>query len=228
MRILATGLSGGIGAALQHRLAQRSDVELIALARKPDHAGARPFDVTWDIARLAAALKDVGQIDALVLLHGADILSPPLCQQSYWDRLDVLYQVDVLGSIKTVKAALEHLAPGGAIVVMGWDHADTGAPGDASELYATAKAALVGFAKSLATTLLDRASVYVIAPGWVMTRWAQSLSAEQQEQIRARTRAHRWQTPDEVAAVIESVLQLPPSALTGQVFYVNHGDVMPS
>ncbi|MCY0878754.1 MAG: SDR family NAD(P)-dependent oxidoreductase [Firmicutes bacterium] len=228
MRIVATGLSGGIGEAVKLRLGARPEVELVALSRHPDEARARWCDVTWEPEKIQRALEGVGVIDALLLLHGADILSPPLSEQSYQERLDALYRVDVAGSIKVVKAALAHLAPGAAIVLMGWDQADTGAAGEASELYATAKAALVGFAKSLATTLLGRASVYVVAPGWVLTRWARTLSEERRERIRARTRAGRWLEPDEVAAVIEAAIALPPGVMTGHVFYVNHGDVMPS
>lgn len=228
-RILCTGISGGIGDAFRKRVRQQhADWEVLGLARNPEDPGDRRFDVTQPLETLEQALSEVGTVDAVLCLAGADILSPPLRQAPYLERLDALYQVDLAGSIKTVQAALPHLRPDGVIVLMGWDMATLGQSGEAGELYALAKGAVASYGKSLALTLMGRATVYVVAPGWVRTRWGERLPTATQARIAAKTRAGRWQTPDEVAAVLEALMQFPRALSTGQVIYVNHGDVLPS
>ncbi len=227
LRILATGLSGGIGKAFEARAAQHPDWALKALSRHP-RAGDIPFDVTWPLPRLEESLASQATVDALLCLAGADILSPPLRHAPYLERLDALYAVDLAGTIKTVKAALPHLAEDGIIILMGWDMATLGKGGEAGELYALAKGAVASYGKSLALSLLGRATVYVAAPGWVTTRWGESLSGEARARIAHGTRSGAWQTPDEVASVLEALLQFPRTLSTGQIIYVNRGDVLPS
>lgn len=226
MRILTTGISGGIGQALRP-LAESCGVEVVGLARTP-LAGEVAFDLTWSLPAMERTLQHVGTVDGLVALAGADILSPPLRHSDYLERMQALYEVDMLGSVKTVQAVLPHLADQGVIILMGWDQAGLGKSGEAGELYSLAKSAVTGYAKSLAKSLLGRASVYVVAPGWVRTRWGDSLPEAQQARISSHTALGRWQTPAEVARTILALLQFPPGVATGQVIYVNHGDVMPS
>lgn len=227
MRILVTGISGGIGQAFRDRAAREPGWVVEGLARRPS-AGDRAFDVTWPPSRLQAAVESVTSLDVLCCLAGADILSPPLRQAPYLERLESLYQVDLAGTVKTVQALLPKLSYGGTIIVMGWDRASLGKAGEPGELYALAKGALTSWAKSLALTLADRATVYIVAPGWVRTRWGASLSKEQQSRIASRTRLGRWQTPDEVAEVLVALMKFPRGIATGQVVYVNGGDVLPS
>lgn len=177
---------------------------------------------------MAQALTPVGSVDVLLALAGADILSPPLRRRAYGERLEALYQVDIQGSVKTVRAALPHLAQDAVIILMGWDQAGLGKGGEAGELYALAKGAITSYAKSLALTLMGRATVYTVAPGWVDTRWGESLDAPRKQRIAAQTRSGRWQTPDEVGQVLEALITFPRQLATGQVIYVNRGDVLPS
>ncbi len=228
LRILATGLSGGIGQAFAARAISHSDWQVTRLLRQPSQPADVCFDVTWSEERMRGALGPVGTVDVLLALAGADILSAPLRRKPYADRLEALYQVDIHGTVKTVRAALPHLADDGIIILMGWDQAGLGKSGESGELYALAKGALTAYAKSLALTLLGRATVYTVAPGWVDTRWGETLEAPQKQRIAAQTRAGRWQTPDDVAQVLEALITFPRQLATGQVIYVNRGDVLPS
>ncbi|NMP23461.1 SDR family NAD(P)-dependent oxidoreductase [Sulfobacillus harzensis] len=228
MRILASGISGGIGQAFRARVAEcHPDWVVEGLARRPN-ADDHRFDLTWPLDRMVDALSQLPAIDALLCLAGADILSPPLRHAPYLERLEALYRVDVAGTVKTVQAALPRLSPGGIIILMGWDRAGLGKAGEAGELYALAKGALTSWGKSLAKSLGERATVYVVAPGWVQTRWGDALSPAERARIAAKTATGRWQTPDEVAHVLESLLTFPRGLSTGQVIYVNGGDVLPS
>jgi len=221
-RVIVTGASGGIGTAFG-QLAPTS-WQVIGTARQ----GPIALDVTWPTEAIEAVFRQHAPYDAAVFLAGADILSPPLRRQSYDERLARLWQVDVEGSIKCSRAIRPHLNPGARLVFLGWDQAYLGKAGEAGELYALAKAAVTGYAKSLAQSWLTEATVYVVAPGWVKTRWGAQLPPAQANRIQARTRAKMWQSPEEVAAVIWRLLELPGDLMTGQVFYVNRGDVMPS
>jgi 3-oxoacyl-[acyl-carrier protein] reductase len=186
------------------------------------------MDVTWSERRIGQALSGLGPVDALVCLHGADIVSLPLRQAPFLERLQALYEVDLAGTIKLVRTALPLMTPGAPIVVMGWDQATLGVAGEAGELYALAKGAVTSYAKSFAAGHLNQVTVYIVAPGWVMTRWGKSLSPQRRARIASRTRSGRWQSADEVAQVVERLLAFPPTVVTGQVIYVNRGDVMPS
>ncbi len=222
LRILVSGISGGIGAAFVARARSHPDWEVIGLARAPN-GHAITFDAAWPNDRIAAAIEAIDGADALVCLHGADIVSPPLRQASYLDRLEALYRVDLAGTVKLIRAVLPKMKRGGVILVMGWDQAGTGMAGESAELYALTKGALTSYAKSLAATLEGQALVYVVAPGWVLTRWGETLSSESRKRLAGRTRSGRWQTPDQVAQVLESLLIRPGDYASGEVVYVDRG-----
>ncbi|AEW05833.1 short-chain dehydrogenase/reductase SDR [Sulfobacillus acidophilus DSM 10332] len=221
-RVIVTGASGGIGTAFG-RLA-RNHWQVIGTARQ----GPIALDVTWPTGAIETVFRQHAPYDAAVFLAGADILSPPLRLKPYEERLARLWQVDVEGSIKCSRAIRPYLNPGARLVFLGWDQAYLGKSGEAGELYALAKAAVTGYAKSLAQSWIKDATVYVVAPGWVKTRWGEKLPLPQASRIQAQTRAGVWQSPEEVAEVIWRLLELPGDLMTGQVFYVNRGDVMPS
>ncbi len=227
LRLLVSGSSGGIGQAFCSLAKTHPDWELLPLSRNPRSTQIR-FDALWPLEQIEAAVHSLDPLDGLLCLHGADILSPPLRHASYLQRLNALYETDLAGSIKLVKSVLPLLRPGGTIILMGWDRAALGAEGDAGEIYATVKGAIAALGKSLAASLIDRATVYVVAPGWVQTRWGDSLSEAARSRIASRTRAGRWQTPLDVARVLEALLAFPAGISTGQVIYVNRGDVTPS
>lgn len=219
LRILVSGTSGGIGQAFCQRATTHPDWEVIGLVRRPTLSGLA-FDAVWSEESMREVLVPIGQVDALVVLHGADIVSAPGRANPYLDRLDWLYQVDIAGTIKLVRATLPQLNPGGTIVLIGSDEAYQGSRGESGELYAVAKAAVMSYGRSLALTINDRARVVIIAPGWVLTRWGQSLSADRRQRLAHRTVSGRWQSPQAVARVIESVLVHPDSAPSGAVISV--------
>lgn len=219
---MVSGSSGGIGLAFGRLVKDAySDWEIVGLARRPG-LHDRAFDASWPERTIREAVAGVGLLDALVCLHGADIVSPPLRRQPYETRLDALYQVDIAGTVKLVRATMPLLRPGAAIILMGSDESDTGAAGSTGELYALAKAAVTAYGKSLARSLGDSYRVIIVAPGWVLTRWGETLDSERRERLAQRTRIGRWQTPDEVAHTIVELLGQPGARSTGEVVYVAH------
>lgn len=229
MVVAVVGASGGIGQATARRLAQDGH-QVVAFSRRPG-PGQWPLDLTEDQGAMRERFKQaadrMGIFDALVQMAGADILSPPLRRRPYLERLGILWQVDVEGTVKVTRAVEPVLAVGGQIITVAWDLAPLGMAGESGELYALAKGAIIAYSKSLAKSWAGRAAVNVLAPGWVNTRWAQSLPSTTRTRLAGRTLAGVWQTPEEVAETVTWMLAMPQSLLTGQVIYVNRGDVMP-
>lgn len=217
MHIVATGLTGGIGQAFRNRVRQHQGWTLTGLVRRPQWPGDRLFDVTWSRHYMQASLEGLPAADALVLLHGADILSPPWRQVAYDKRLEHLIDVDIRGTVRTLQVSQAFLKKDATLIFMGWDQIDGGVAGESGELYGLAKAAIVGYAQSLARSWRGR--VVVVAPGWVQTRWAGNLSDAARDHLSGRSRDGRWQTSDEVALTLEEVL-VKPDVTSGSVVTV--------
>ncbi|MCY0908100.1 MAG: SDR family NAD(P)-dependent oxidoreductase [Sulfobacillus thermotolerans] len=211
MIVGVTGVSGGIGTALEAQLTA-DGISVIGFARNP-HPGHQTLDVTWDretiSATIAGAIAPSQLFDGWVNLAGADILQGDVRKLPYLSRLHLLWTTDVEGTIKCTQAVLPRLRPGGVIINIAWDEALTGAQGASAELYATAKAAIIGYSASLARSLAPTFRVGVIAPGWVKTRWAASLSPEQRERLIQQSRSQHWISADRVAGVIMEWLKAP-------------------
>ncbi|CAB1129063.1 NAD(P)-dependent oxidoreductase [Candidatus Hydrogenisulfobacillus filiaventi] len=226
-----TGAGGGLGQALT-AAAAAAGMQVVRFGRRDADYALDLADPAWGEAEaaalVAAAAARAGPFDAWVNLAGADILSEPWRSRPYADRLEYLWRVDVRGTMLLSRAVLPHLNPRGRpqILNVAWDRACTGMAGPFGELYAAAKAAIIGFSRSLALSVGPRVRVNVLAPGWVRTRWADSLPEARRRALAARMRAGRWQEPADLAAVIVALLAMPPDVFQGQVFYLDGGDVL--
>ncbi|MCA1721258.1 MAG: SDR family NAD(P)-dependent oxidoreductase [Actinobacteria bacterium] len=171
---VVTGASSGIGAATARRLAA-DGWQVVAAARRLDRLGAlgsgiRPcaLDVT-DPASVDALADAVPSCDLLVAnAGGAFDLEPLACADvDTWARM---YDVNVLGTVRTVQALLPALiASGGGHVVMTgstagrWVYEGGGG-------YVAAKHALAALRDTLRLELVDQpVRVSEVAPGMVAT-----------------------------------------------------------
>lgn len=172
--VLVTGGAQGIGAAIATASADAgASVVVLDTAAGPGHPGVQ--EVRVDVADRAAVTGAVeavtaqhGRIDALVA--GAAIqprtsvldLAPEQWQRTIAVNLD-----GVVWACQAVVAQMVRQRRG-AVVVFASGLAQTGYPGAAG--YAASKAALVGFAKSLAAEVAPhRVRVNVLSPGVVDT-----------------------------------------------------------
>ncbi len=167
MRVMITGATRGIGAALAQSYHDRGDA-VIATARTAQD-GFWPLDVAHPAAfdGLAERLGDTS-LDLLICNAGIynskglglDALDGPLWAESF--------AVNVTGAFLTVRAALPALRRGGGKIAligsaMG---SDQRAPGG-SYIYRASKAALLNLGRNLAADLDLPVGIY--HPGWVRT-----------------------------------------------------------
>ena len=88
-------------------------------------------------------------LDAWLHIAGADTLTGSAARLPFEAKLDLLWSVDVVATVRLCRAAGKRMAAAGsgAIVTMGWDQAETGMEGDSGELFATTKGAIMSFAQ---------------------------------------------------------------------------------
>src|SRR5690606_30983728 len=136
-----------------------------------------------------------------------------------WRRL---VDINFFSVLNTCRAFGDHWPEGSAIVNVASDAARVGVAGQA--VYAGAKAAVVGFSKSLAVELARRSvRVNVVCPGSTNTPMLRGMFSEDELAKRVRIiPLGRFGEPEDVASVI-TFLALDATHVTGQVMSVNGG-----
>jgi 3-oxoacyl-[acyl-carrier protein] reductase len=204
-----------VSAAVQ-RHGGRSAVMMADLADRS--AGDRLVEEAW-------SLWD--GLDAWLHCAGADTLTGSTAKLPFDAKLELLWAVDVVATIRLCRAVGSRMkARGqGAIVTMGWDQADSGMEGDSGELFAATKGAVMAFTRSLAVSLAPSVRVNALAPGWIKTAWGESASKAWHDRVLRETPLGRWGTPADVARVACFLVSPAAGFMTGQIIRVNGGSV---
>lgn len=245
-RVLITGASRGIGRSAAHRFAQEG-ASVAICARSAEGVDARvaalrgdahddaviwgaAVDVT-DHASLRSwvgeAAERLGGID--IVVSNASALGGPPDTVDKWRKI---FEVDVLGSVELLDAALPHLERSGngsflqiATITAVEYH---GFPGG-SRAYGALKAALVNWVSQLAIELAPKGiRANAVSPGpihiddgsWGMIQ--QRIPAYYEEN-RAHHPSGRLGTPEEVANVIAFLSSSAASWVTGENVIVDGG-----
>lgn len=168
-----------------------------------------------------------GGLDAWLQLAGADTLTGPAAKLSFDAKLDLLWSVDSVATIRLCRLVGQRMVSqgSGSIVTMGWDQAETGMEGDSGELFAATKGAVLAFTRSLALSLAPKVRVNALAPGWIKTAWGHDASQTWQDRAVDETPLARWGTPEDVAAAACFLVSDAAAFLTGQIIRVNGGAV---
>ena len=241
LRTAVLGSSSGIGRSVALALAAAgADVIVHAQVSRGEAAEDVADEVHRNGVRSAVLMADLGDrdqgdrlvdqawklwggLDAWLHLAGADTLTGEGAKLPFDEKLDRLWAVDVVSTIRLCRDVGRRMKGRGrgSIVTMGWDQAEIGMEGDSGELFAATKGAILAFTRSLALSLAPKVRVNAISPGWIKTAWGDTASRPWQERVLRETPLARWGTPDDVAQAARFLVGIPCSRfLTGQILRV--------
>ena len=243
---VVTGASSGIGQAIAVTLAHAGLAEILVHYRRNREGalqtverckelGCHASDFAADLADVGdrerlvrTAFERLGSIQTWINNAGADVLTGDAAQLDFDTKLRRLVDVDVIGTIHVSRLVADRLlaqdsAVPPSIVFIGWDQALRGMEGEAGQLFAPVKAAVMAFAASLAQQLAPHVRVNTIAPGWIQTSWGESSSPYWDDRAKHQSLMHRWGTPEDVARAAAYVSDPNNTFLTGQTIDVNGG-----
>ena len=244
--VVITGSTSGIGRAIAIAMA-RAGADVLVHGRNAEQAaetaaqiaalGRQAPTVLADLGDLAEIERLVdsawaalgGRVDIWINNAGADILTRGALQHTFAERLQQVLDIDLRATVLCSHLAGRRLQAqgGGLIVNVAWDQALTGGVGtESGQLFAAAKAGIVGFSKALARGLAPTVRVNVLAPGWIETAWGADVNRELYERLRKQTPLQRWGLPEDVAGAAVFLASDASAFLTGQVLMVNGGVVM--
>lgn len=180
-RVLITGASAGIGAALAREFARRG-ARLVLGARRLDRLGALAAELAAGGAQVAVAACDVADDDAVARLVALGVerfggLDIAVANAGFGvtGRFDALalddyrrqFETNVFGVLRTLRAALPEVARSrGGLAVIGSVSGHLPTPGTSA--YCMSKFAVRAFAESIHDELAgDGVAVTLISPGFV-------------------------------------------------------------
>ena len=232
---IVTGAARGIGRGIAARLAQEGCAVVIwdrdTGAFDAAAAGFEPAAVvTVDVSDLAsvergfaATMERVSRVD--ILVNNAGVSGPVAPVWEYpldaWDRVLAVDLTGVFYCCRVVVPAMK-AAGYGRIVNVSSITGKEGSPGIAA--YASAKAGVIGFTKSLARELIG-AGVLVncIAPVITETDLFKEMTPEHIAAAKAKIPMGRFLTIDEIAAMVAWVASPECSFCTGATFDLSGG-----
>jgi 3-oxoacyl-[acyl-carrier protein] reductase len=236
---VVTGSSTGIGRAIALELAS-AGANVLIHARSSNQAAEEVALHVRSLARytgvVMADLSDPAEQDRLVEAAwawrpidiwvnnaGVDVLTGSAAKWSFEEKLDALWKVDVVASLRMSREAGRRMRDRGAgvIINMGWDQVETGMAGDSGEIFTAIKGAVMSATRSLAKSLAPHVRVNCIAPGWIRTEWGEQASPEWQERAKHDALVARWGSPEEVARVVCFLASPAAGFVNGQIIPIN-------
>ena len=236
---LVTGGTRGIGAAITKMLADsgahvaagyhRGGDAAAKMQASLNGAGARVsvhqgrVDMADDCQRVVReVLQKWGRIDFLINNAGITI-DKTIRKMSYEDWQNVI-NVNLFGAFAMTKCVIEHMIERGSgrIVNISSVIGETGNVGQSN--YAASKAGLFGFSKSLALEMATRGiTVNCVAPGFIETEMVSAVPEAVLAKVVDKIPQKRLGKPEEVARVVQFLLEPESAYITGAVYTVNGG-----
>lgn len=236
---LVTGAGSGIGRATAIRLAAdgaavgclgRTALGPEAAAAEIVESGGRAIALTADVSDAGAVNRAVTMLQESqgtvgILVNNAGIPGEGRFTDVSFEAWQRVLDVHVTGAFHVTQAVLPGMiaAGWGRVVTIGSEAAWLG---HSSVQYATAKAALLGFTRSLARQVAGSGVlVNLIAPGPVETPMLFDNTPAEIEKERESVLIGRFLRPEEIAATVAFLAGPGGDGYVGQVFSPNGGTV---
>lgn len=235
---LVTGASRGIGKAIALELGRNNacvigtatsqvGAEKITqyLAAEGIKGQGEVLDVCSDSSIDECFAKVVEQFGSIeVLVNNAGITRDTLLMRMKLEQWEQVYQANLRAIFLTSKACLRGMMKNkqGRIINISSVVGSTGNPGQAN--YASSKAGMVGFTKSLAREVANRGiTVNCVAPGFIQTDMTDALNDEQKNHILTTIPMARLGQVAEVAKAVKFLASEDAAYITGHTLHVNGG-----
>ena len=235
---IVTGGGRGIGKAIVLELVQ-AGVKVCFTNRSPEvaaeveaevkKAGGECFSVQGDVADpdhctevVKATAERFGRID--ILVNNAGITQDNLFMRMKLEQWNSVINTNLTGVFNMTKAVIKTMMKQkyGKVINISSVVGHTGNPGQVN--YASSKAALVGFTKSLAKELAARnITCNAIAPGFIETDMTSELDEKQQVELLKNVPAGRMGKAEEVAAGVMFLASDGANYITGTTLHINGG-----
>jgi 3-oxoacyl-[acyl-carrier protein] reductase len=238
---LVTGATRGIGQAIALALA-RAGATIVGTATTDEgaakiaaclgDAGNPGTGIKLDVTDGAAVDAALAGIEArfgavTILVNNAGITRDNLLVRMKDDEWDAIMATNLKPAYRLAKAVLRGMmkARRGRIIQIGSVVGSSGNAGQAN--YAAAKAALIGFTKSLAQEVGSRnITVNCVAPGFIDTDMTRALPDAQREKLLERIPLGRLGTPEDIAHTVAFLASAQAGYITGATLHVNGGMYM--
>jgi 3-oxoacyl-[acyl-carrier protein] reductase len=238
---LVTGATRGLGRAIALRLAvdgatvvgtattDEGAVKIDAFLRETGNAGA---GIALDVTDAAATERVLAEIEAkygaiTILVNNAGITRDNLLLRMKDDEWDAIMATNLKPAYRLAKAVLRGMmkARHGRIIQIGSVVGSSGNPGQVN--YSAAKAALIGFTKSLAQEVGSRnITVNCVAPGFIDTDMTRDLSDAQRDALLSKIPLGRLGAPEDIAYAVAYLAGPGAAYVTGATLHVNGGMYM--
>ena len=236
---LVTGGSRGIGLAIANALAE-GGARVAVLARGEERAiaaaaelpGEGHLGLACDVADSAGAGAAVERIETelggiSILVNNAGIARDNILLRLKDEDWDEVMAVNLKGAFNMTRAIARGMMKRRDGVILNLSSV-IGLSGNAGQAnYASSKAGLIGFTKSVARELASRGvRCNALAPGYIETDMTGELNEKQTEAIRGQIPLGRLGTPEDIAGVARFLAGPAACYITGQVITVDGGMVI--
>jgi 3-oxoacyl-[acyl-carrier protein] reductase len=238
---LVTGATRGIGEAIARALAaagatvvgtattDEGVAKIVSYLSALENAGT---GIRLDVSDGAAVDAAIGTIETrfgaiAILVNNAGITRDNLLLRMKDDEWDAIMATNLKPAFRLAKAVLRGMirARHGRIIQIGSVVGTSGNAGQAN--YAAAKAALIGFTKSLAQEVGSRnVTVNCVAPGFIDTDMTKTLTDDQRATLLSRIPLGRLGSPEDIAHAVAFLASKDAGYITGATLHVNGGMYM--
>lgn len=233
-KVLVTGGSRGIGAAIAKKFAEQGDTVYITYCKSKEAAqaleqqyGIHPIfaDFREDLGALNAGkaiVEQIGTIDTLVNNAAISVVDVFQCVSE--EDCTALYRVNLFGTVDMTRAILPTMLQqhAGNIINITSVWGQTGASCEVD--YSVTKGGIIAFTKALAKEVAPSGiRVNAVSPGVIDTEMNAHLSEEDRKELAEETPLQRIGKPEEVADAVLFLASERAAFITGQILPVNGG-----